>query len=365
VLVNDDGTLGEANDLRCVSLEHKLGIHASPTAVMSYGDGGGALGYLVGEPHRGLEYMFTMMNNARLGVGLQGVGVSDRAYQAARAYAFERVQSRPMDGSTKDPVAIAHHPDVRRMLLSMKALAETGRALTYYAASCLDKAKRHSDPAVRRYNQALVDLLIPVVKAWNTDNAVEVASLGVQVHGGMGYVEETGAAQYFRDARITPIYEGTNGIQALDLVGRKVAREKALTVNSFMALVRGLDKELAASENDAIADIRAQLAAATDSLEVATAWLVRTYADNPAAVGAGAVHYLKLLAFVAGGWLMARAALIADDKLDLGDGNADFLQGKIVSARFFANHYLVQADMLASVFMRGAAAVQVVENDWL
>ena len=364
-MVKDDGTPGTRNDVRCVSLEHKLGIHASPTCVMSYGDDDGAVGYLIGEENRGLEYMFTMMNNARLGVGLQGVAMAERAYQHARAYALERVQSRPVDGSDNEPVAIVRHPDVKRMLMTMKALAEATRALSYYTASCLDKAKRHADPAVRRYNQALVDLLIPVVKAWSTDAGVDAASLGVQIHGGMGFIEETGAAQYYRDARIAPIYEGTNGIQAADLVGRKVAREKGLTVNSFMSLVRGFDKELATSGSDAISGIRGQLAAATDALEVATAWLLRTYGENVNAVAAGSVHYLKLLGIVAGGWLMARAALIAEDKLASGDGDPAFLNGKIATARFFADHFLIQGDMLASVFMRGADAVNGVDDAWL
>ena len=365
VMVNDDGSLGAPNDVQCVSLEHKLGIHASPTAVMSYGDTDGAVGYLFGEENQGLAYMFNMMNNARLGVGLEGVALSDRAFQQARAYAFDRIQSRPIDGSSKTPVAIVNHPDVKRMLLTMKAQTEAARALTYYAASCLDKAKRHNDPSVRRYNQALIDLLIPVVKAWSTDNAVDVASLGIQVHGGMGYVEETGAAQVFRDARITPIYEGANGIQAADLVGRKVAREKGLTVNSLMSLIRGLDKDMSGVDKEAIQAIRSQLSAGVDALEVATAWLLKTYADNPAAVTGGAVSYLKLLGIVVGGWLMARAALAADEKLSLNDGDPTFLAAKIATARFFADHFLIQADMLASVFMRGPDAIAAADLDGL
>ena len=364
-MVNDDGSLGAANDVRAVSLEHKLGIHASPTAVMSYGDNDGAVGYIVGEENRGLEYMFTMMNNARLGVGLQGVAVAERAYQAALSYARERVQSRLIGDKNPDPVTIDQHPDVRRMLLSMKAQTEAIRALAYYAAACLDKAKRHEDASVRRFNQALVDLLIPVVKAWSTDTACEVASLGVQVHGGMGYIEETGAAQYYRDARITPIYEGTNGIQANDLIGRKVARENGLTVNSFMAQVRSLDKELAESDNENVAAIRTQLAAAVDSLEVATAWLIRSFPDAPKTVSAGSVHYLKLLGLVAGGWLMARGALTAEQKLASGDGNPAYLNGKLITARFFADQMLIQADMLASQFMSGANAIDALQDDWL
>ena len=222
-LVNPDGSLGERNDLRCVSLEHKLGIHASPTAVMAFGDNDGAIGYLVGEENRGIEYMFTMMNNARMGVGLQGVAISERAYQQARDYARTRVQSRDMTDAKGEPVSIVRHPDVRRMLMTMRAQTEAARALTYYAVAALDVAKKHADPAEAAKGQAMADLLTPVVKAWCTDLGVENASTGIQIHGGMGFIEETGAAQYLRDVRITPIYEGTNGIQAIDLVLRKMS----------------------------------------------------------------------------------------------------------------------------------------------
>ncbi|MBM3565673.1 MAG: acyl-CoA dehydrogenase, partial [Alphaproteobacteria bacterium] len=235
-----DGKPGARNDLRPLSLEHKLGIHASPTAVMAFGENEGALGFLVGEENRGIEYMFTMMNNARLGVGLQGVAIAERAYQRARAYARERIQSRAVDASGRDAVPIERHPDVKRMLLFMKSRAEAGRLLTLYAAAQLDMAKRHPDGATRANKQALVDLLIPVVKGWCTDSGIAAADTGVQVHGGMGYIEETGAAQHLRDARIAAIYEGTNGIQALDLVGRKVGREKAQTVLVFTATISKL-----------------------------------------------------------------------------------------------------------------------------
>lgn len=364
ILVGEDGELSAANDVTCVSLEHKLGIHASPTCVLSFGDRDGAVGYLVGEENQGLKYMFNMMNNARLGVGVEGVALSERATQMAVAYARERVQGRDMASKDPAPVSINHHPDVKRMTLSMKALTEATRAVTYYAAACLDKAKRHTDPAVKRYNQALVDVLIPVVKAWSTDSAVEVTNIAVQVHGGMGYMEETGAAQLLRDARITPIYEGTNGIQALDLVGRKVARDKGLTVNSMISQMRGMDKELSGRDDEALAAIRLQLAGGIDSLEVATSWLLRTYADNPPAVAAGAVHYLRLLGIVTGGWLLARGALAADDNRGLGGDDA-FLTAKIATARFFADQILIQADMLASAFMRAPDAVAGVEETGL
>ena len=357
-LANADGTLGERNDMRCVSIEHKLGIHASPTAVMSYGDGGGAVGYLLGGENRGIECMFTMMNAARLGVGLEGVAIAERAYQQARAFALERIQGRSLGGGDADPVAIVHHPDVRRMLLSMRAQTEAVRALAYFVAACLDMAKRHRDEKVRRRRQTLVDLLTPVVKAWSTDTGIEVANTGIQVHGGMGYVEETGAAQHLRDARIAAIYEGTNGIQANDLVGRKVARDKGEGANAFIAMVRELDRELAAARGDDIAAIRARLAGGADALAGATRWLVETYPSDPRTVAAGAVHYLRLLGIVAGGWLMARAALIAAAGPAARGGDPDFLRAKMVSARFFADQVLVQAGMLATVFTQGAAFVR-------
>ena len=356
-LPGGDGTLGERNDLRCVSIEHKLGIHASPTAVMSYGDGGGALGYLVGEENRGIECMFTMMNAARLGVGLEGVAIAERAYQQARAFALERIQGRALGGDA-DSVAIVHHPDVRRMLLSMRAQTEAARALAYFVAACLDMAKRHQNEKVRRQRQTLVDLLTPVVKAWSTDTGIEVANTGIQVHGGMGYVEETGAAQHLRDARIAAIYEGTNGIQANDLVGRKVARDNGDGANAFIAMVRELDRELAAAQGDDIAAIRARLAGGADALAGATRWLVETYPSDPRSVAAGAVHYLRLLGIVAGGWMMARAALIAAASPAAGGGDPGFLRAKLVSARFFADQVLVQAGTLATVFTQGAAFVR-------
>ena len=352
-----DGTLGERNDLRCVSIENKLGIHASPTAVMSYGDGDGALGYLLGGENRGIECMFTMMNAARLGVGLEGVAIAERAYQQARAFALERIQGRALGGGA-DPVAIVDHPDVRRMLLSMRAQTEAARALAYFVAACLDMAKHHRDEKVRRRRLTLVDLLTPVVKAWSTDIGIEVANTGIQVHGGMGYIEETGAAQHLRDGRIAAIYEGTNGIQANDLVGRKVARDKGAGANAFIAMVRELDRELAAAQGDDIAAIRTRLAGGADALAGATRWLVETYPSDPRSVAAGAVHYLRLLGIVAGGWMMARAALIAAASPAAGGGDPGFLRAKLVSARFFADQVLVQAGMLATVFTQGAAFVR-------
>ena len=350
------GTLGERNDIRCVSIEHKLGIHASPTCVLAYGDEKGAVGYLVGEENRGLEYMFTMMNHARLTVGVEGIAVGERAYQHALEHAKARVQGRGIGQKSGDRVTIIHHPDVRRMLLSMRAQNEAMRALAYFAAATLDKAKHHPDPAQKRRNQALLDLLTPIVKGWCTEQGVEIASTGVQVHGGMGYVEETGAAQYLRDARITTIYEGTTGIQANDLIGRKVAHEKGATALAVIEAMRGLDAPLARGGSD-IAGVRANLKEAVDGLESATRWLVETYPRNANAAAAVAVPFLKLFGTVAGGWMMARAALAAAEKLRQPDADADFLEAKLATARFYAEHELPKAIPLAREVTHGAGSV--------
>jgi len=356
-LVNEDGSVGQRNDVRCVSIEHKLGINGSATAVLSFGDDTGAIGYLIGEENEGLRYMFMMMNNARLAVGLEGVGIAERAWQLARDFALERVQGRAIDGDDPSPVPIAHHPDVQRMLLSMKSQTEAARAVAYFAATCIDLAHHHPDESVRRERQALVDLLIPVVKAWSTDIGIEVANTGIQVHGGMGYIEESGAPQHLRDARIAAIYEGTNGIQAADLVGRKVARENGATATAFVAMVRALDAELAPSASNDVQVIRERLRAATQDLAEATDWLVRTNPSEPRAVAAGAVHYLRLLGIVAGGWQMARAALAAENHLEAGDGDPVFLRAKVVSARFFADTYMTLSGALLAQFREGGGVV--------
>jgi alkylation response protein AidB-like acyl-CoA dehydrogenase len=360
-LLNEDGSLGERNDLRCLSIEHKLGINASPTCVMSYGDGGGASGFLIGEETRGIEYMFTMMNNARLAVGLEGVAIAERAYQQARDYARARVQGRLLGGGDPAPVAIVNHPDVRRMLLFMKAGTEAARALAYHVAASLDLARRHPDEAVRRDRRSQIDLLTPVIKAWCTDTAIEVANAGIQVHGGMGYIEETGAAQHLRDARIAAIYEGTNGIQALDLVGRKVARDKGAAATAFIATVGALGRQCGNAGGDDLTVIARRLLTGVEALGKATDWLVETYPRDPRAVAAGAVHYLRLFGIVAGGWLMARAALRATAKLVGGD-DAEYLRGKVITARFFADQYLLQAEMLATLFTEGLSSVQAASN---
>ena len=355
-LVEPDGTLKGRNDLRCVSLEHKLGIHASPTAVMAYGDNEGAIGWLVGEENRGLEYMFTMMNNARLNVGLQGVAVAERAYQQARAYARQRIQGRDAFGRQPGSVPIIRHPDVRRMLLTMKAATEAARALIYYAFASLDLAKRHPDPGERARHQARVDLLTPVAKAWCTDLGVEVASIGVQIHGGMGYIEETGAAQHLRDARITPIYEGTNGIQASDLVFRKIGRDGGDSARQLFEEIGGLEAELAAAPGDDLSAIGAQLATGVESLRQATDWLVERQAQEPAAAAATAVPYLRLFGTVAGGYLMAKAALAARRALAAGR-DSGFHAAKIATSRFYADHLLSAAPTLLHAVISGAPSV--------
>jgi alkylation response protein AidB-like acyl-CoA dehydrogenase len=339
---NADGGIGPRNDLRVVSLEHKLGIHASPTCVMAYGDNEGAVAYLVGEPNRGLEYMFIMMNNARLAVGIQGLAIAERAYQHAVAYARQRVQGTPVNGTKGAP--IIHHPDVRRNLLTMRALTEGMRALVLYCAGALDRAKQHPDKAARERNQALTDLLIPIVKAWCTDQGVRVASLGVQVHGGMGFIEETGAAQYFRDSRIAPIYEGTNGIQAMDLLGRKLLRDQGKAMQSLIAEIEtsldGLDDKAALTE-------------AVRQMKQATAALLKSGASNLPAALAVATPYLGLCGTVIAGWLLARAAREARNQSGLAP---DFVAAKQATAAFFSSNLLVEAIGEAARVIGGGAS---------
>ena len=357
-LPDGDGKPGARNDLRCVSLEHKMGMHASPTAVMSYGDDGGAKAFLIGEENRGIEYMFIMMNAARLAVGMEGVGIAERAYQQARDFAKERVQSRALSGGGADPVTIIHHPDVRRMLLAMRAQTEAIRAIAYRVAGAVDIARRHDDPQERARAQAFVDLMTPVAKAFSTDIASEVADLGIQVHGGMGYIEETGAAQHARDIRVARIYEGTNGIQANDLVGRKVARDEGLAVGELIKDMRTTVADLAADEGglDGLAE---PLTAAVRALEAATDWIVETYPQDPAPVAAGAVHYLRLLGVTAGGWLLAQGALSAIRRKQGGDADPH-LDQKVISARFFAEQYLPQAAALRTTILVGGDTVSAV-----
>jgi alkylation response protein AidB-like acyl-CoA dehydrogenase len=361
-LVGPDGELKGRNDLRCASLEHKMGIHASPTAVMAFGDNGGAIGYLIGEENKGLTYMFTMMNNARLAVGLEGVAIAERATQRAAAYARDRVQSRDIAGTDAKPVTIIHHPDVRRMLLTMRSLTEASRAIAYLAAASLDVAHRHPDPEVRKARQAMVDLLIPVVKGWSTEVGSEVASIGVQVHGGMGFIEETGAAQYMRDAKIAEIYEGTNGIQANDLIGRKLTRDGGATAKAFIARMRDIDGALADAGAD-LAGLRATLTDAIDMLDSATDWILESQKGDPRDAAAGAVPFMRLWGTVAGGWMLARGALAAKADLAAGGGDEAFLRAKIVTARFYGEQILPRASSLKAAATAGGATVMEMAED--
>jgi 3-(methylthio)propanoyl-CoA dehydrogenase len=361
-LVNDDGSLGARNDVRCVSIEHKMGIHASPTAVLAFGDTDGAIGYLLGQENRGLATMFIMMNEARFGVGMQGLALADRAYQQALAWAKDRVQGADTARGGKS-VPIIGHPDVRRMLMSMKSRTEAMRALAYVVAGMIDTAHHHPDDATRARTQAWVDLLVPVIKGWCTETAIDVTSLGVQIHGGMGFIEETGAAQHLRDARITSIYEGTTGIQANDLVGRKILRENGETMRALMQHIRSLDAELGKAPGESFAVIRRRLAHGVEALAEAVDWIVATGTKDMNAVLAGAVPFLHLCGIVCGGWQMARAALVAQDKLEAGQGDAKFYQAKIVTARFFADHVLAQARGLGDTTVHGAAAVMALAEE--
>jgi 3-(methylsulfanyl)propanoyl-CoA dehydrogenase len=345
-LVEDDGSLGARNDLRCVSLEHKLGIHAAPTCVMSFGDQEGAIGWLVGEEQGGMQAMFTMMNTARLAVGLEGLALAERAYQGALAYARERVQGRRRSGGTEAPARIIEHPDVRRMLVTMKTQIEAMRALTYSAAAALDRSIREPDAARRAEAEGRLALLIPLVKAWCTDLGFEVASCALQVHGGMGYIEETGIAQHLRDARIAMIYEGTNGIQALDLVGRKLRLADGALPWRLFAELR---EDIATLGSGGAADLRPPLASALGDLEEATRWLQAEHGNDPDAAVAGATPYLRMLATTLGGFLLARAAMRARAA---GHPLAD---AKLASARFYITQLLPPGAALRPAVTAGSA----------
>jgi alkylation response protein AidB-like acyl-CoA dehydrogenase len=347
-LPDGDGKAGERNDLRPLSVEEKLGIHASPTCVMSYGEGEGAVGWRIGEENRGLQCMFTMMNSERLLVGVQGVAIAERAYQQARDYARTRVQGHPT-GMPRNagPLPIVHHPDVRRMLLSMRAATEAMRALVCFAAAAIDASRRTADERARFRAQRRADLLIPVVKAWCTDLGVEAASTGIQVHGGMGYIEETGAAQYLRDARIAPIYEGTNGIQANDLVSRKLGRDQGEAARELFAEMRPLLAEI--GQVPEWQPMHRGLAEGLDALERATAYLVDA---EPALAAAGASPYLALFGTVVGGWLLSRLARAAQ-----AGGDARFAGAKFATARFYAEHYLARAPAYLPAVEGGATVV--------
>ncbi len=359
-MVNPDGSLGERNDAYCVSIEHKLGIHASPTCVIALGDSGGAVGTLVGKENDGLKYMFVMMNAARFAVGLEGLAIGEAAYQHAVAYARERVQGRAIEGSPSG-VPIIQHPDIRRMLMLMRSQVEAMRALAYSVAAAHDAAACHPDAAERARNQAFVDLMIPVVKGWSTETGNELSYLGVQVHGGMGFIEETGAAQFMRDARITTIYEGTTGIQANDLMGRKIAREGGTTIKSVIGMMQQTRDEVMKQTGAEFVAIAAALGRGIEALKQASEYIVTNYGVDVRAVAAGAVPFLKLMGIVSGGWMMARAALVAQGKVAAGDSDP-FFPAKIATAHFYADHVMAAATGLAQEVVQGGASTLTLDE---
>jgi alkylation response protein AidB-like acyl-CoA dehydrogenase len=361
--VNDDGTPGERNDVRCVSIEHKMGIHASPTCVMSYGDEGGAIGYLVGEEHRGMRAMFTMMNSARIAVGVQGVAIGDAAYQKALTYSTERIQGSEIGGSTPGPVAIIQHPDVRRMLLFMKSHIEAMRALIVYNAAAIDLSRALEGDAAESWRE-VAELLTPVTKAWCTDVGMEVTSTAVQVFGGMGFIEEAGVSQHFRDMRIAPIYEGTNGIQAMDLVGRKLAMRMGGVVTDHMDRIRATVAELAEAGAE-FDSMRAELSASVETLAEVTNWIMTNGLADPVEALAGATPYLRIFGIVTGGWLLARQALAAQAELNGGSEDKGYLSAKITTARYYAEQHLPQAAGLVPMVQAGSKVLYDVDASTL
>ena len=355
-MVNQDGSLGARNDVHCVSIEHKMGIKASPTAVLQYGDQGGAIGYLVGQENRGLEYMFIMMNAARYGVGVQGVAIAERAYQKAVQFSKDRVQSRPVDGSIAASAPIIHHPDVKRMLMTMRAYTEGCRALASVAASAYDAAHHHPDPEVRKPNQAFYEFMVPLVKGYSTEMSLEVTSLAVQVHGGMGFIEETGVAQYYRDAKILTIYEGTTAIQANDLVGRKTARDGGQTAKGIAGQIETTEAELLKSGTAHALAVAKRLKAAREAFVDVVSFVAGNTKASPNAVFSGSVPYLMLAGNVMAGWQMARALLVAQDAVAAGTDVA-FMQAKITTARFYADHLLTKAPGMRDSIVEGADCV--------
>jgi hypothetical protein len=360
-MVNDDGSLGARNDVHCVSVEHKMGIKASPTAVLQYGDKGGATGFLVGQENRGLEYMFIMMNAARYAVGVQGIAISERAYQKAVQYARDRVQSRPVDGSFNTAAPIIHHPDVKRMLMTMRATTEGCRAMASVAAAAFDAAHHHPDAAVRQQNATFYEFMVPLVKGYSTEMSLEVTSLGVQVHGGMGFIEETGAAQYYRDAKILTIYEGTTAIQANDLVGRKTARDGGATAKAIAAQIAVTEAELAAGSAQAQA-VAKRLKAAREAFIEVVDFIAANTRSNPNAAFAGSVPYLMLAGNLMAGWQLGRALLVAESLSAQGQ-DAAFMQSKITTARFYADHILSRAPGIRDAIVEGAEAVTALTAD--
>ena len=355
-LVTPEGKPGDRNDVHCVSIEHKMGIKASPTAVLQFGDHGGAVGYIVGQENRGLEYMFIMMNAARYGVGVQGIAIAERAYQKAVNFSRERVQSRPVDGSVAGSAAIIHHADVRRMLMTMRALTEGCRALASVAAAAYDAAHHHPDPAARKPNQTFYEFMVPLIKGFGTEMSLEVTSLAVQVHGGMGFIEETGVAQYYRDAKILTIYEGTTAIQANDLIGRKTARDGGESAKAIAGQIEATEAELLKNGSvDALAMAKRLKAAREAFLEVVD-FVVGNTSSNPNAAFAGSVPYLMLAGNLMAGWQMARAMLVAAEQLAAGQ-DAAFMTAKIVTARFYADHILTRVPGIRDSIVDGADSV--------
>ena len=355
-LVNKDGSLGSRNDVHCVSIEHKMGIKASPTAVLQYGDHGGAVGHIVGQENRGLEYMFIMMNAARYAVGVQGIAIAERAYQKAVAFAKDRVQSRPVDGSINASAPIIHHPDVKRMLMTMRAYVEGCRAMASVAAAAYDASHHHPDAGVRKQNQAFYEFMVPLIKGYSTEMSLEVTSLGVQVHGGMGFIEETGAAQYYRDARILTIYEGTTAIQANDLVGRKTARDGGQTAKAIAKLIEATETELNKRDSATGRVVARRLKAARQAFIDVVDFVAGNTKASPNAVFAGSVPYLMLAGNLMAGWQMARALMVAEGELVKGI-DAGFMQAKITTARFYADHLLSKAPGLRDSIVDGADSV--------
>ena len=354
-LVNSDGSLGDRNDLRCISLEHKLGIHASPTAVMSYGDEGGAVGYLVGEENKGLMYMFTMMNAARHAVGREGMAIAEASYQLALKHAQTRVQGNVI-GESDDANTIIGHPDVKRMLMLMKSQVEAMRAVNYACAFEYDLAERHNDTDVRAAAERRGDLLTPVVKGWSTEVGQKLTSVGVQIHGGMGFVEETGAAQYLRDSRITTIYEGTTGIQAADLVGRKTLRDGGKAIRELIADMKVTLDLMNGDSDQTLQIIRDSFAQSVDDLEFVVDWLLAS-ADDPRLAAAAASSYLHLAGITCGGWMLARSAALS--ALQLKDGTTDrgFYDAKIDAARFYATQVLPETSALRTAIVQGSETI--------
>ena len=365
-MVQADGSPGARNDVHCVSIEHKLGIKASPTAVLQYGDHGGAVGYLVGQENRGLEYMFIMMNSARYAVGMQGIAIAERAYQKAVQFAKDRVQSRPVDGSLPGSGPIIHHPDVKRMLMTMRAYTEGCRAMAAVAAAAYDAAHHHPDADTRKQNQSFYEFMVPLVKGYSTEMSLEVTSLGVQVHGGMGFIEETGAAQYYRDAKILTIYEGTTAIQANDLVGRKTSRDGGQTARAIAGQIEATEAELFALGSPAALAVAKRLQAARLALLDVVDFVAGNTKASPNAVFAGSVPYLMVAGNVVAGWQMARALLVAEKALasaDSGDFGADFMRAKITTARFYADHLLTKAPGIRDSIVEGAESVTALAVD--